>query len=119
MFILRDSPFVQGKLKVQNNVCYLNTPSRSTSSHNTNTGMVSGIPTGGEDDYSKLTLEYEMIDTGRQQQTNRGKVKMRERYEFAEIHNDLSVTEATNYEVPKNLLTESYQNYSRLDHAVS
>ena len=82
--------------------------------------VLSGIAAGGEDDYSKLGLEYEIIDTGRQQQTNRGnKVNMRERYEFAEIHNDLSVTEAANYEMPKNLLTESYQNYSRLDHAVS
>ena len=97
---------------------------QSTSHHDTATCIESGQTTEGEagaTDYSALDLEYERIDTstGRQQHTNRGKVNMRERYEFAEIHNDLSVTEATNYEVPKNLLTENYQDYSRLDHAVS
>ena len=94
------------------------------SRHDTATCFESEQTTEGEaleTDYSALDLEYERIDTstGRQQHTNRGKVKMSERYEFAEIHNDLSVTKDANYEVPKNLLTESYQDYSRLDHTVS
>ena len=123
LFMYRTSLIVDGNVKVQNNVSYA---SQSMSRHGTATCIESGRTTAGEagaTDYSALDLEYERIDTstGRQQQTKGGKVNMRERYEFAEIHNNLSVTmtEATNYEVPKNLLTKSYQDYSHLDHAVS
>ena len=112
---------MEGNVKVQNNVSYA---SQSMSRHGTATCIESGRTTAGEagaTDYSALDIEYETIDTstGRQQQTNRGKVNMREGYEFAEIHNDLSVTKDANYELPKHLLTESYQDYSHLDHTVS
>ena len=118
LFAYRTSQLVEGNLKVQNNESYA---LQSTSRHDTATCIESGQTNGGTTDYSALDLEYETIDTstGRQQQTNRGKVNVRERYEFAEIHNDLSVTKDANYEVPKNLLTESYQDYSHLDHTVS
>ena len=121
LFTYRTSLIVEGNVKVQNNVSYA---SQSMSRHGTATCIESGRATAGEagaTHYSTLDLEYETIDTstGRQQQTKGGKVKMRERYEFAEIHNDLSVTKDANYEVPKNLLTESYQDYSHLDHTVS
>ena len=121
LFTYRTSQIVEGNVKVQNNVSYA---LQSTSCHDTAACIESGQTNGreaGATDYSALDVEYETIDTstGRQQQTNGGKVNMRQRYEFAEIHNDLSVTESSNYEVPKNVHTESYQDYSCLDHAVS
>ena len=108
------SKIVEGNLSVQQNLSYVTTPSRSIFGQTTSCDGATGVL--GAQDYGRLEIEYETIDSRRVRPSGRGEVNMRERYEFAEIHNDASVTEAASYEVPANLFPERDEDYSYLKH---